>query len=458
MNEHPEGTPNPLNPNPEPINPEPIQPRPIESPSRSIPVEQPIPAEQPVHEPRSIEIDQPVDPMDRPMQQAPAPVEKPKKKVGLIVAVLVCLLVAVGCGVAAILLTINKNSDPVMAAMQKLMSNESPKIVAVEGDIDVRPNDDTAPYSMLSIKFNAGVNVKDNENFAGAIITAKFQNGEEFKFNADEIRTADGNLYLRLSNIAEALNNYNSLLNTTNCVDGAAGTNCLTTREVVDCDATDGSCSDVEVIMPTDTDSVLDFIGVFEVIDNEWIRIPGSLFSNLDDVSMLDEDTQCLIGAAGKLGQFSNNISDLYNKNPFITYSTENLKIVKKKDPLYRLSFNNEKFAGFINSMNNSGFMNELLACTGGQATNKNVTASDVSELTAELPVIYVEIDGSNNFTRVYLEQADADSDAVVTADMSFSYPTGITVQAPDEYIDINEVLSQLLTNFYGENVHDFTE
>lgn len=426
MNENPEGTPNPLNPNPgvAPVQPTPAAPDP-----------QPMPAEQPVVSEPVIAPAQPVAPEPTQMKQpvatepaAPAPVSTRPKKTGLIVAT-VLFFVAIIAGITAAIVILNpfgNKVDAVPAAIAKLFSNEAPSNVSLSGKISLVSNDEDSPISMLAIDFKAGVKSATLENYTNATVMATFNDDSEFTFNADEIMTSDGDLYLRLSNIAEALGDYQA-----------------TTRQA-------------EVIMPQPGETVLDFIGVFEVIDDEWIRIPGSQFSSLTDVADVEGPTQCLIDAAGKLGEYGSDFVTLYKNNPFITYSTDNLKITQKTNQLYLLGFDAEKLTGFINGMSNLGFMNELLACMDETAVNQHVTVSQVQSIIDLLPTIYTEIDDDNNFTRVYLKVAAPEGESEATADISLSYPSNISIEEPEVYIDINDVLSQLLTMFYNQDDIDF--
>ena len=430
MNESPEGTPNPLNPNPEAAEP------------ATPPVAEPQTSPQPVPEP-----------VAQPVENKPVAVAKPKKT-GLIVAIIL-FIVAIAAGVAAALIVLNPfaaKADAVPTAIAKLMSGDAPKLVVSDGKIVLTANSSSVPFSSLTVDYRGSFRESLNDNYVRAEITAKLTDGTEFSFKADEIHTPEGNLYLKLSDIVKALNDYKDN-HITNCEGGEEGTNC---EEVIDCIDEDGEdCADYN--MPDLTDSVLEFIGVFEVIDDEWILIPDSSFSSITDMASVDTPTQCLVDAFGKLKEYSNDISKLYDENTFINYSTENLKIAQKSNPLYLLSFDAEKMASFINSMSNSGFMNELLACTGETATSSEVTADDLQEMIDLLPTIYVEINSSYDFTRVYLEVDSLENSMKVTADISLSYPTTITITEPETYVELNEVLSRLLTMFYGEEVEDFS-
>lgn len=441
MNENPEGTPNPLNPNPgaNPSGPEPVAPEPV------------APATEPVAEPST-----------EPLQGGPSVVvDKPKKKTGLIVAIILFVVAIVG-GVAAALIVLNPfaaKKDAVPAAIAKLVSGDAPKLVVMEGNINLTSTDENLPVSAMNIRFQSGNNSNTSMNYADAKITATLKSGAEFSFDADEIGLADGTLYLKLSNIVEALDNYEPTTETTNCIGGEEGTNCADYEYIeIECYEDEEDCESVEVIMPDPTDSILEFLGVFEVIEDEWIKIPMSDFSNVSDLVQINAPTQCIIDASDKMGEYSNSIAKLYEENPFINYTTDNLKIAQKKNTLYQLKFDADKLTNFVNSMSNSGFANELLACVGGQATNTEISSDYVAQITEVLPEIYVEIDDNDNFTRVYLAVSDPDGNTNVTADLSFSYPSELNINEPEVYIDINEVLSRLLTMFYGEDVYDFEE
>lgn len=455
MNENPGGTPNPLNPNPgvvtgagpvppiapptQPIQPEPTQPEPVQPQPEPVSVT-PVTSEMPVTP-------------ELAAQPQPEPAKK-SKKTGLIALIVLLIAVLIGGAVAAIMIfkPFDNRGDAVPMAIQKLFEDGRPTNVSMTGVITMTSSSATSPVSSLEIDFNSGINTVSTENYANATVTAILADDSEFSFDVDEIHTAGGDLYLKLSNVADALDNYEAQdSDQTNCIGDESGmTNCGVDIEEIICDEDDELCEEIEIINPSS--SILDFISVFEVIDGEWIRIQGSEFSNVTDLMSLGGSAQCLIDAADGLGNYSDNFATLYKNNPFITYSTENLKIAQKKNQLYMLSFDADKLTNFLNSMTTAGFINDLIACTGGNAT-ATINADEVKALVSEIPAIYVEIDDDYNFTRVYLELNSEDSSTTVTADLSLAYPTNITVNEPDEYIDINEVLSRILTMFYGQSV-----
>lgn len=398
-----------------------------------------------------------------PQGQASPAVPAKKKSSGKMTATIlaiVFLLIAVGTAVAAILiLKPFSKQDAVPAAMTKLMKG-APDYVMANGTVKIATEDDDATPG-LNVMFTAGLDNKNRQNYVDAVVTAGVGMTEDFTFNVNEVHTSGGNLYLKLGGVAAALEQYSNMLESAGCttddvtgetvcagdndveIEDMLGTNCVEDASgLTNCGATGSSGV-----------SVLGALGLFEVIDDEWIMIPDSTFDSVSDIANVDSTTQCLIDAAGDLGKYGKDFVKLYEANPFITYSTENISVAKKKDTIYRLGFNSQKLAGFINATGNSGFMNELNACMGGTAMNISVSASDLTAIIAEIPAIYVEIDDNDNFTRVYFTADSEDASATVTVDISFSYPASITVTEPSSYIELNTLLSQVLGGFYGTEI-----
>ena len=480
MNENPGGTPSPLNPNPStapagpapmPGNAQPVAPAGPAPTSQPVPpqqVAQPAPAQPTVAQPQPapaepVPVSQQITEQVAELKASDSVVTEPQKKSkkGLIVALVLLLLVAIGGGVAAALMFLKPfgNKDAVPEAIAKLFSNERQKNVSMSGKITMVNNTDSTAsdgLASLTIDFNSGVNTVSTEQYVAATVTATFADESTFQFDANEVHTANNDLYLKVSGVAEALDNYNSDSSdeATKCIEDETGeTKC----EVIPVNCgVDG----VNCITPSQASPILEYISVFEAIDDEWIYIPSSTFSNMTGLISPNSQTQCLIDAAGNLGKYNDDFSAIYNNNPFVAYSTDNLKITQKKDQLYLLSFDADKLAGFINAMSTSGFMNDMLACVGGTATNETVTAEDLSDILAELPTIYVEINDQNDFTRVYLATDVEDGAASVAADISLAYPATMSIEEPANYVELNSVLSQLFSGFYNdsESFYDYSD
>ncbi len=372
--------------------------------------------------------------------------EKPKKKTGLIVGI--CAFVALVCAGVAIALLYpfggSKQSDRVPMALAALFSEGAPKNVEAKGTVTLyqKENASALPISSIVIDFDTKVNATEAVNTADADVRVVFTDETEFSFKAHEIHTEDGDLYLKLSELADGIDKYieeNSSKSVTDC-------------EIDDIDAyidcMSESVEDEESLSFYFT--LLNDLGVIDVIDDEWILIPASEFSTVEDLTSINAPTQCLIDALGTVSEYSDNLVNDYNNNPFITYSTEGLSLTKKKNTLYKLGVDDEKLAGFMNNMGNYGFVNEINACMDDDAINTNVNASDLAKTINALPTTYVEIDDNNMFTRVYLKADSNDGTSTATADIDLSYPTSINIEEPGEYIDLNDLLSEVLTIFYG--------
>ena len=455
MNENPEGTPNPLNPNPgeTPTGAEPVTP--VEQPAT---VDQPVPTEHPVEESTSsFDTMQPEQPTPEPMAGAsqasvdPLPssepvhdsssvvVDKPKKKTGLIVAIIL-FIVAIAGGVAAALIVLNPfgaKKDAVATAISKLINGETPKLVKMDGAIDMSSNNSSSPLSSLSLKLDFSGNTTSNN--ASVDITATLEGDTELSFRVDE-RMLEKNLYIRLSNISEALNNYMPMTDTKHCADYEDETDCIETPTTLDIE-----------------NPVTATLNLLRIIDNEWIQIPTSYLNSGSSSWMVGGgvQAQCLVDMSEKLNDGSE-IAEIYNNNQFVGYTTDGLKVAQKNNTLYKLTFDAEKLAGFMNSVNDSEFAKELYSCMGARVTGTEITAEQASTVVDALPEVYVEINGDYYFTRLYMTMADSESNSNMKVDLSISYPESLEVSEPEQYIDLNEAISKLLNYSNGDDVYDY--
>ena len=447
MNENPEGMPNPLNPNsaaPSPAasmpeagvpSPEPVVPVEVSAAPEPAPVEVSVAPETMPAEPAPEST--PVEPASQPVTGNVVAEPKKSHKKAVIISVIVVLLVAIGCGAAAIAILKPFSKDPVSAAISKLM-NSTPDYATMSGEIKSVPNTEGAGFSGAEIKFSAERDDKMKRIHADVTISAELAGGQDFTLSLGGIHTEDGNLYLRIGGVATILEQLNTM--------GASSsntTNCINDGNMVD------NCGSSEVI----PSSVAPVLGFLSAIDEEWVEIPDSTFSSLADSATLDAGATCLVKAAEKLDDYKKDFADIYNANQFITSSTDNIAIAKKQDTLYRLGFDAEKMAGYINAVSNSSFMSELLACTGQTAANISAKTEDLTEILAEAPTVYVEIDEDDNITRLYM--AINDENTSTTADISFSYPSSITIEKPEDYIYLTSLLSQMMGGFSDTDLDD---
>ena len=304
MNENPEGTPNPLNANPgvPPTEAEPIT-----------QAEQPV--KPPVSEPASSKPQVSVEPQPTEAVDPSGPsvvTDKPKKKGGLIAAI-VLLVVAIVGGVAAAIILLNPfgQKDPVPTALARLAKGEAPKLVAAEGSIKLESDLTTLPLS-YKLDFKSSINTETKEGYSGVDASIALEDMAELALRIDEIGTKDGDYYISISDFDfdYDVSSYS-----------AYGNNLVSIMSIID--------------------------KVAEAIDGEWIHFSMDDLKGLTGQTDLSGSAQCLIDAGKELSDYGETFTDIYNKNQFITYKTDNLKIEKKKNTLYLITIDKEKLASF---------------------------------------------------------------------------------------------------------------
>ncbi|MBR2543036.1 hypothetical protein IKF03_00300 [Candidatus Saccharibacteria bacterium] len=403
-----------------------------------------------------------LDPEGRSMMKAEPVMEepKPRKKTGLIVGVIVCLFIAVGCGVAAALMMMSGDKDPVATAMKKLMDGKMPTNVAIDGKIEMSINDSTSPISKIDIDLNSQAQTGTTINAATAEVGFTFSDGEEIDFSFDEVHAESGELYFKIDGVTaliekitllEMLSN-NSGVQESKCVDDGTGeTKCL--DDVVSCECLEGEiCDCVSPDAVIDESMFLDELmgmygGVVSVIDGQWLKISMDEVTSMSG-GLMESDMTCMIDLINGINTNSNSAADLYNKNPFVASTTDGVKVGSKFSQVRQIVINDENFANYVNSVQNTEITKTLYNCLGWES-NVSITTSDVAEIVSQLPAIYVEVDGDDNFSRLYFETLMED-DHVMKVDLSFTYPATINVSEPAEYTSFEEVIQTIFTSMYN--------
>ena len=533
MNENSGATPNPLNPNPigqtPPANQAPqmggaqpmaSRPRMAPRPIQSVGARRPMNINQAPAETASMDgaygagastgntpadaeasmntMIQSLDPTGRPMEQAPVFVDKPKKKTGLIVAIATFAVLLIGGGVAAAIILLTGGGDAVSKAMNRIMAGNTPANVAIDGTIELRSNDDNSPVE--SIKFDLDSNLVRNSmvNTSSATVTLSIKDMDDISFEFDEVYADNGELYLKLDGVSEALQNPGLLtmlnggtLNTVNqpalnsepvdCAADGDTTDCAAPVEGAEVTAespeivAEGTEVTTEIAEPA-TNCVTDgtgmtnctptttgsfdnsmleslsaVLGIVDGIDGQWLRISSEEMGMVTSGGALpSSNVSCITGLVSDLNTGSTSAAEAYDKNPFVKSTTEGLTISKKNNPLYKLSVDSTKFADFVNSMDNSGLANDVYACLGLQ-NNASMTAADVQKIVDSFPTIYAEVNSDNNFTRLYLEGDSEEANMTILIDLSFTYPDSVNVNAPNDYQDFSTVLQTMFSGMYSD-------
>ena len=462
MNENPEGTPNPLNPSvPNPSQPEsdsPSEPvRPAVTTNRpTMDVVAPrntstAPNVPPVQESASPQTPPPADdfasfnPVARPMEKAPtpAPVQPKKKNIGLIIGAVVCGIVALGCIIAAIVVALTSGqADPVAKAIEKIVTGNAPTNTVVDGTVRIESNDPDSEITDANIAINSQMVTRSMINSTKATLTANLKNGGSFSMEFSEVYAANSNLYLKIDGLGNILNPSQTPTiegdvvtdNDANCVDDGTGlTNC--DSEAVDAGGALGMLSA--------------FSGVIEKVNGNWIRISTDDLGSL--TSLGDEEEggiSCVANLFTEATGNANTLSGIYNKYPFIASTNENLPVASLKDPIYKVSIDNDNFTKFMQEAENTEIFKDFTTCMG--YGNSTVNVDNMVEDLNKLPEIYVEVDGNYDFTRLYFVANSEDNGQTIAVDLSLSYPANVNVSEPVEYKDLNELMQEIMTSMYG--------
>lgn len=487
MNENPGGMPNPLNPTPA-TGPAPNStlsaapspaPNPAPSPVTPAPTASPIPNTVPTQAPaqpvapvtNTIKVDS-LAPEDRPMEKA-APAEAApakKKKTGLIAGIIAVVAVLVlGGAAAAIAIMMMNQVDPVTAAMKKIMDGEAPTNVAIDGDINIVLNDEFSPVSNIKIALNSKLISSSAINNSVANVTATIRNVGDFNIEFDEVYAGNGDLYFKIDGATSALEDSGILylLNLSNQmprqIDCGEDAVCQTT-EIQALTCTNGENCELTEIDDTklnvldggqnvlDADTIAYFaslVGVIEVIDGEWLKVSVDELNMLSGGMTASSDISCVTNLVSDINTNSNSAIELYSKYPFISSTNKDVKLASKNYPVYQISVDSEKFANFVNSIQNSEMTANLYSCLGW-TDNVSISKDDVAKMVNTMPKIYAEVDGENNFTRLYLTSDLNNGEGTMTIDLGFSYPANVNVPEPEEYKNFSDVIQEIMSSMYS--------
>ena len=390
-----------------------------------------------------------------------APAAPQKKKTGLIVGIIAGVLAIAGIAVAIVLVLNMNKGDAVVRALNKMMSSNAPEYVTVDGAITVDLDGQRSPVTGLDVKLKSDASTKSTINTANVDLTLKMKEGSDIALTVDEVYSTDGNLFFKVSGVREAIQSYLDMMS-----------------------ASSGTDASSYISM---------FDGIINSLEDKWLKISvdelKSMTSGVDGADRLT----CLTDVTKDIRANNNAINDMFTKNPFISSTTENVTLASKGNTVYKVLFDKEKYENFSNELKDSDFVKKLMDCLG----QENVTVGDNAKNIENLPDIFVEVDGNDNFTRLYLqtelknnssstidyddtydddydtEDSELDEEEVdvedndidveeediidtsskigtMTFDLGFSYPTTINVAEPTDYDDFSNVMQSLTSSLYA--------
>jgi hypothetical protein len=253
--------------------------------------------------------------------------------------------------------------------------------------------------------------------------------GNKMSVVFDETSSKDGDTYIKIRGL-DGLKGGIIDEDETNCIDGGPDTNCTATT--------------------SDDTLGLDIYGqLFGAIDNQWILLSGGVEDTLSDFQITaDNSLACTVEAFTTTPGWAKEVAQKMEKNQFISYSSEKLEIQKKKNPLFRLTVDKSKVGAFVKSLDGLKITDALKDCAG-DVEDEDSTLDGIKAMLESLPTMYVEVDESYNFTRLYVKTANDGNTS--TIDLNLTYPGKFEFNEPDEYTDITTIMQNLVTSIVTE-------
>lgn len=406
-----------------------------------------------------------LDPAGRPMEQIASEPPK-KKKTGLIIGIIIALLALIGGGVAAAVILMNMNKpDAVAVAMEKLMTGKVPANMAIDGSIDISLSNAKISFKKIKVDLDSKMVVGSAINASSATMTLTDRGGEDYSVKLGEVYADSGDLYIKIDGAVDFLEDSPILdlmgdddAEATNCVSDASGmTNCA--EVTTDCvGSTDGTTDCAEVATSYSMASAIQsmLLGIAEKVDGEWLKISMDEVGQYSGGAVSNSAMACVADLASGINKNSNTAAQLYGKYPFISSTTEGVKVASKGNPVYLVSIDNANLASFVNSVQNSNLVDDLYDCLGWSDTT-SISVEDAAKAVEALPKLYVEVNDNNDFTRAYLEFEAMDGDATVAIDLGFSYPNNVNISEPVEYINFSTLMQEIMSSMFTMQVDETT-
>lgn len=339
------------------------------------------------------------------------------KKRGLIIGGIIAIFLAIGCGVVAALLIINKPEDPVSMAFQNLLENGYNDNMDISGTVAITINDNSSPFSRIKINLNSQKLGGSFANSTDINLNLKSQNSpEDTTVSISEIYTSKGDLYFRTENME---NLTTSLINNP--------------EPITDCQSEEDCAT---VVPPTNNANHSD--ETLNTFENKWFKISSDTISQATNGS---ENSSCLTPLINNLGNNLKNIALVYQQNPFISSSTEGIPISNKNYPVRRIVLNKTKLESFITSINSSKEVTNLASCLGH--SNDDLNSDSLISSMSNLPNLYVEVDENHKISRLYFEYED--NDFSILTDLNIAYPNSVTISEPKNFEEYESFIQQLL-------------
>lgn len=375
--------------------------------------------------------------------KAPAadkPEEKKKSKKKLIIGI-ICAIAGVGIiagGAVAIANVVMNQGDAVTRAISKLARGNGAKFFHVDGRLFVdglaigisKPNNPVDIYLDFDATFGTD-STRGGEGSATLTVTPYASAPAGLEFSA-KIVPVDG-YYVKIT----GMNNIPRMF-------------ALTVGDIIKLD------------LESAAKPILSIVSAY---DDKWLSVSQSILEQLTKSASTgsNEAFQCIVSTVKRLPSYSDEIISYYKKNPYITSSTDNLGIIEdptfkqglgnteESHTIYRLGVDAKKFVDFVNEVEDSRFVKDILACTGRPESSvdaSKITVEEVESLLSEnaSTAVYVEIDDNDNFTRFIT--TDGEKYAFI---LNIDYLDSINVTKPLSSVDLMTAVQDIFMKFQGQ-------
>lgn len=329
-----------------------------------------------------------------------------KAKPWLFAGMVICLLAAIACIVATILVLMNtKNQDVVGAAISKVIAGDFPNNITVNGSIDINDNSNSKLPSRVGINFTSSaiINLGINSTDAKMIVYPE-RSSDDIVLDFKTSYSKNGDFYVKF--------------------DGGSYENEETDEILLD---------EVDALLPNEISllSSRTLPGPVALTKYEWVKIPANLESK-SNIKNGEDIIKCTTNFLFDLSTENKSSSDLakfYNENPFMISTDTNNNQGEK----YQVKFDKNAFSQFVSKSSNISAIKNLSNCFGYK--DVRTAMSDIATIIESASEITMAIDKYHN-----IKNFDIVSDAIV-ANLAFSYPDEVDELEQIEYKDISDAI-----------------
>lgn len=331
---------------------------------------------------------------------------KPKKKIGLIIAICVAAVLLIGGGVFAAVFMIWRQSDDVVimdAVTGALKQSKS----AIEGTIDVKFNKENQDESgVKSMKFTIDGDQDGADMSSNLILSITTADDTTTDVAIGGAFVSDGAFYVKIDGIKKAIENIKSEL-------------------------------------PEDATEILGYLeDLINEVDGEWYKISVSDL-NLDNDA--EEAYDCMVDAINKSfeAESQNELVELYKEHQFLISNKQD-GTDSKGNAIYNVSWDAEDLADFLNGMADTSTYKSLSSCSNSfdASDTKDITASDVA-MPKDLQGINLHIDSWSHELRGISVDFKEDGNEL-QVELFFLYEDKVNVEIPSDAKSVKDLMGSI--------------